>query len=245
MLRLGSVMPCPVFMRISCWSCSYRVDNNPVCAKPNCVFLLGWWSRSPNIFRFFAGGSERSGQQIVGPPKKKSSNEVVEDLFKGAREHGAVPLDRSGKGPVDSRKPHVWTFPDSFLHLTPWIFAWVWWLMLLLLFFLSRPSLVEATGLAQLQKSQRTWLERGGPPATSRMWVYPFLGLSDLQSSAVDHQTLQSHWSSSQFHISQCFLLWDFGNRRTLRLCVCVLGPRGAEALEDRFQSGQRWTQEL
>uniref|UniRef100_A0A3Q3IVY6 NSFL1 cofactor p47 n=1 Tax=Monopterus albus TaxID=43700 RepID=A0A3Q3IVY6_MONAL len=48
--------------------------------------------------RFFAGGSERSGQQIVGPPKKKSSHEVVEDLFKGAREHGAVPLDRSGKG---------------------------------------------------------------------------------------------------------------------------------------------------
>ena len=49
--------------------------------------------------RFFAGGSERSGQQIVGPPKKKSSNEVVEDLFKGAREHGAVPLDRTGRGP--------------------------------------------------------------------------------------------------------------------------------------------------
>uniref|UniRef100_A0A3P9LDC2 NSFL1 cofactor p47 n=1 Tax=Oryzias latipes TaxID=8090 RepID=A0A3P9LDC2_ORYLA len=53
--------------------------------------------------RFFAGGSERSGQQIVGPPKKKSSNEVVEDLFKGAKEHGAVPLDRSGKGPETSR----------------------------------------------------------------------------------------------------------------------------------------------
>lgn len=57
--------------------------------------------------RFFAGGSERSGQQIVGPPKKKSSNEVVEDLFKGAREHGAVPLDRSGKGPGESSKARV------------------------------------------------------------------------------------------------------------------------------------------
>uniref|UniRef100_A0A3B3ZNE4 NSFL1 cofactor p47 n=1 Tax=Periophthalmus magnuspinnatus TaxID=409849 RepID=A0A3B3ZNE4_9GOBI len=53
--------------------------------------------------RFFAGGSERSGQQIVGPPKKKSPNEVVEDLFKGAREHGAVPLDRSGVPGVSSR----------------------------------------------------------------------------------------------------------------------------------------------
>uniref|UniRef100_A0A3B4XWI9 NSFL1 cofactor p47 n=1 Tax=Seriola lalandi dorsalis TaxID=1841481 RepID=A0A3B4XWI9_SERLL len=57
--------------------------------------------------RFFAGGSERSGQQIVGPPKKKSSNEVVEDLFKGAREHGAVPLDRSGRGPGEPSRAFV------------------------------------------------------------------------------------------------------------------------------------------
>ncbi|XP_062871741.1 NSFL1 cofactor p47 [Trichomycterus rosablanca] len=54
--------------------------------------------------RFFAGGSERSGQQIVGPPKKKSPNEVVEDLFKGAKEHGAVPVDKAGKGPGESSK---------------------------------------------------------------------------------------------------------------------------------------------
>uniref|UniRef100_A0A8B9LID4 NSFL1 (p97) cofactor (p47) n=1 Tax=Astyanax mexicanus TaxID=7994 RepID=A0A8B9LID4_ASTMX len=54
--------------------------------------------------RFFAGGSERSGQQIVGPPKKKSTNEVVEDLFKGAKEHGAVPVDKAGRGPGESSK---------------------------------------------------------------------------------------------------------------------------------------------
>ncbi|CAM4680526.1 hypothetical protein PO909_013845 [Leuciscus waleckii] len=54
--------------------------------------------------RFFAGGSERSGQQIVGPPKKKSPNEVVEDLFKGAKEHGAVPVDKAGKGLGESSK---------------------------------------------------------------------------------------------------------------------------------------------
>lgn len=59
------------------------------------------------VFRFFAGGSERSGQQIVGPPKKKSSNEVVEDLFKGAREHGAVPLERSGRGPGEPSRARV------------------------------------------------------------------------------------------------------------------------------------------
>ncbi|KAL7864718.1 hypothetical protein AOLI_G00161380 [Acnodon oligacanthus] len=54
--------------------------------------------------RFFAGGSERSGQQIVGPPKKKNTNEVVEDLFKGAKEHGAVPVDRAGRGPGESSR---------------------------------------------------------------------------------------------------------------------------------------------
>ncbi|KAM9296379.1 NSFL1 cofactor p47 [Gastrophryne carolinensis] len=54
--------------------------------------------------RFYAGGSERSGQQIVGPPKKKSPNELVEDLFKGAKEHGAVAVDRSAKSPGESSK---------------------------------------------------------------------------------------------------------------------------------------------
>ncbi|KAJ8384828.1 hypothetical protein AAFF_G00198150 [Aldrovandia affinis] len=48
--------------------------------------------------RFYAGGSERSGQQIVEPPKKNNSNEVVEDLFKGAKQHGAVPVERAGRG---------------------------------------------------------------------------------------------------------------------------------------------------
>ncbi|XP_040187774.1 NSFL1 cofactor p47 [Rana temporaria] len=57
--------------------------------------------------RFYAGGSERSGQQIVGPPKKRSPNELVEDLFKGAKEHGAVAVDRSAKSPggESSRSP--------------------------------------------------------------------------------------------------------------------------------------------
>lgn len=57
--------------------------------------------------RFFAGGSERSGQQIVGPPKKKSTNEVVEDLFKGAKEHGAVPVEKAGRGPGESSRAKV------------------------------------------------------------------------------------------------------------------------------------------
>uniref|UniRef100_A0A8C3J0M7 NSFL1 cofactor n=1 Tax=Chrysemys picta bellii TaxID=8478 RepID=A0A8C3J0M7_CHRPI len=54
--------------------------------------------------RFYAGGSERSGQQIVGPPRKKSPNELVEDLFKGAKEHGAVAVDRPAKNSGESSR---------------------------------------------------------------------------------------------------------------------------------------------
>ncbi|XP_064429079.1 NSFL1 cofactor p47 isoform X1 [Mirounga angustirostris] len=55
--------------------------------------------------RFYAGGSERSGQQIVGPPRKKSPNELVDDLFKGAKEHGAVAVERVTKSPGEASKP--------------------------------------------------------------------------------------------------------------------------------------------
>uniref|UniRef100_A0A670I5F5 NSFL1 cofactor p47 n=1 Tax=Podarcis muralis TaxID=64176 RepID=A0A670I5F5_PODMU len=55
--------------------------------------------------RFYAGGSERSGQQIVGPPRKKSPNELVEDLFRGAKEHGAVAVDRAAKSPGEGSRP--------------------------------------------------------------------------------------------------------------------------------------------
>ncbi|XP_035865549.1 NSFL1 cofactor p47 isoform X4 [Phyllostomus discolor] len=57
--------------------------------------------------RFYAGGSERSGQQIVGPPRKKSPNELVDDLFKGAKEHGAVAVERMTKSPGETSKPRV------------------------------------------------------------------------------------------------------------------------------------------
>lgn len=59
------------------------------------------------LCRFYAGGSERSGQQIVGPPRKKSPNELVDDLFKGAKEHGAVAVERVTKSPGETSKPRV------------------------------------------------------------------------------------------------------------------------------------------
>ncbi|XP_036167490.1 NSFL1 cofactor p47 isoform X5 [Myotis myotis] len=55
--------------------------------------------------RFYAGGSERSGQQIVGPPRKRSPNELVDDLFKGAKEHGAVAVEQMTRSPGETSKP--------------------------------------------------------------------------------------------------------------------------------------------
>ncbi|KGL81669.1 NSFL1 cofactor p47, partial [Tinamus guttatus] len=69
--------------------------------------------------RFYAGGSERSGQQIVGPPRKKSPNELVEDLFKGAKEHGAVAVDRTAKSGGETSKPKPFAGGGYRLGATP------------------------------------------------------------------------------------------------------------------------------
>ena len=47
---------------------------------------------------FYAGGSETSGQQILGPPKKKDGRDFVKEMFKKAREHGAEAIDPSTSG---------------------------------------------------------------------------------------------------------------------------------------------------
>lgn len=38
---------------------------------------------------FYAGGSERSGQQVLGPPRKNPLKDYVSDIFKSAQESGA------------------------------------------------------------------------------------------------------------------------------------------------------------
>lgn len=38
---------------------------------------------------FYAGGSERSGQQVLGPPRKNPKGDYVADIFKSAQESGA------------------------------------------------------------------------------------------------------------------------------------------------------------
>ncbi|KAF8795740.1 NSFL1 cofactor p47-like [Argiope bruennichi] len=47
---------------------------------------------------FYAGGSERSGQQVLGPGKRKAvGNEVVEAMFKAVRQFGGDVVDHSAK----------------------------------------------------------------------------------------------------------------------------------------------------
>lgn len=38
---------------------------------------------------FYAGGSELSGQQVLGPPRKNPKSDYVADIFKSAQESGA------------------------------------------------------------------------------------------------------------------------------------------------------------
>jgi UBX domain-containing protein 1 len=42
---------------------------------------------------FYVGGSERSGQQVIGPPKAKNADEKVTKIFEAARQQGAMEAD--------------------------------------------------------------------------------------------------------------------------------------------------------
>lgn len=52
---------------------------------------------------FYVGGSEKSGQQVLGPNKEKADpNEVIKNVFKAAREQGAQPIEP--ESPEQARK---------------------------------------------------------------------------------------------------------------------------------------------
>ncbi|GFO22492.1 nsfl1 cofactor p47 [Plakobranchus ocellatus] len=56
---------------------------------------------------YYAGGSDRSGQQVLGPPKKKDANKLVESLFKSAREHGAEEKREEDQPSISNRPTFV------------------------------------------------------------------------------------------------------------------------------------------
>ncbi|XP_015929380.1 NSFL1 cofactor p47 isoform X2 [Parasteatoda tepidariorum] len=47
---------------------------------------------------FYAGGSERSGQQVLGPGKRKSGNQIVEELFDAVKKEVPLELRRQANG---------------------------------------------------------------------------------------------------------------------------------------------------
>lgn len=104
-----------MFVDPSCFIKLHKYEQvNPDVKLLGSITYISWRSSGPGLprnrvlsVRFYAGGSERSGQQIVGPPRKKSPNELVEDLFKGAKEHGAVAVDRTAKSGGETSKPKV------------------------------------------------------------------------------------------------------------------------------------------
>jgi len=53
---------------------------------------------------FYAGGSERSGQQILGPPKAKDTDKKVNKIFEAARKQGAVEADEDEDGSSHTKK---------------------------------------------------------------------------------------------------------------------------------------------
>lgn len=53
---------------------------------------------------FYAGGSKTSGQQILGPKKKRNPEGIIKDLFEKAKEHGAQEVDASESAAGTSKK---------------------------------------------------------------------------------------------------------------------------------------------
>lgn len=52
---------------------------------------------------FYAGGSERSGQQVLGPPRRKAEgHDVVSEVFRLAQENGAEVVEQRSAGPSGS-----------------------------------------------------------------------------------------------------------------------------------------------
>ena len=47
---------------------------------------------------FYAGGSDQSGQQIIGPPRPKNNDKNVAKLFEAARKQGAMEADDEEQG---------------------------------------------------------------------------------------------------------------------------------------------------
>ncbi|XP_011190644.1 NSFL1 cofactor p47 [Zeugodacus cucurbitae] len=73
--------------------------------KPKVATLNDMTKRTSNEEEgqaFYAGGSERSGQQVLGPPKRKNFREQLTDMFRMAQEHNTGESASTSAGPSTS-----------------------------------------------------------------------------------------------------------------------------------------------
>ncbi|XP_014092297.1 NSFL1 cofactor p47 [Bactrocera oleae] len=73
--------------------------------KPKVATLNDMTKRTSNEEEgqaFYAGGSERSGQQVLGPPKRKNFREQLTDMFRMAQEHNTGESASTSSGPSTS-----------------------------------------------------------------------------------------------------------------------------------------------
>ena len=61
---------------------------------------------------FYAGGSDRFGQEILGPPTPRNSDDIIRDIFKSAKDAGAQQLENEDDDYPPSPPA---TFPGNFL----------------------------------------------------------------------------------------------------------------------------------
>lgn len=59
---------------------------------------------------FYAGGSERSGQQVLGPPRKNPKSDYVADIFKSAQESGAEVVENPHTSRSSSSRLYIFLF---------------------------------------------------------------------------------------------------------------------------------------
>ncbi|XP_067632519.1 NSFL1 cofactor p47 [Eurosta solidaginis] len=79
--------------------------------RPKVATLNDMSKRSPTEEEgqaFYAGGSERSGQQVLGPPKRKNFREQLTDMFRMAHEHSTGESAGTSTGPSTSSGAVHW-----------------------------------------------------------------------------------------------------------------------------------------
>ena len=76
-------------------------EEEGTCVRPRSLLIVRMFCLGQ---AFYAGGSERSGQQILGPSKGKGNDQKVTKIFEAARKLGAMEADEDNEGASSQTK---------------------------------------------------------------------------------------------------------------------------------------------